>query len=202
MLSVEGLKNKIKSAEDLHAIVKTMKTLAAVNIHHYEKAVESISEYYQTIEMGLQVVLRKGPAGLMEKRAGESGGLCAVVFGSDQGLCGGFNNHIVTHALNVMNEYEAGRERRMLICIGSRANILLEEAGHPVEVSYSVPGSLAGVPSMMQQIVMNVHDWQKKRNISRKRYCTSFTPLWIFPHPRCSASYPYRPECFAYGSNP
>ena len=86
------------------SIVKTMKTLAAVNIRHYEKAVESVSEYYRTIEMGLQVVLHRGLIELPAKRHVKDGGLCAVIFGSDQGLCGGFNDHIVSHSLNVMNE--------------------------------------------------------------------------------------------------
>ena len=57
MQTIETIKRKINSAEDLQSIVKTMKALAAVSIRQYEKAVESLAEYNRTVEMGLRVIL-------------------------------------------------------------------------------------------------------------------------------------------------
>ena len=45
MTTIEELKQKIATANDLRSVVKTMKALAAVSIHQYEKAVEFLSEY-------------------------------------------------------------------------------------------------------------------------------------------------------------
>ncbi|MBN2296940.1 MAG: F0F1 ATP synthase subunit gamma, partial [Deltaproteobacteria bacterium] len=59
MQTIESLKRKIKSTEDLLSVVKTMKALAAVSIRQYQKAVESLTDYNATVEMGLQVVLKK-----------------------------------------------------------------------------------------------------------------------------------------------
>ncbi len=61
MQTIESLKRKIQSAQDLLGVVKTMKALAAVSIRQYQKAVESLSEYNRTVEMGLQVVLKQQP---------------------------------------------------------------------------------------------------------------------------------------------
>ncbi|GAH82529.1 unnamed protein product, partial [marine sediment metagenome] len=42
---LEAIKRKIESAQDLYSVVKTMKALAAVNIHYHARAVEAITEY-------------------------------------------------------------------------------------------------------------------------------------------------------------
>ncbi len=183
METIEALRKKITSTDDLHAIVRTMKTLAAVSIRHFEKAVESVSEYYRTVEMGLQAVMQSGPIELLPNPMGEDGGLCSLIFGSDQGLCGGFNDRIVSHALEEMDERESNMERRIVICIGARAAALLEEAGQPVKKLYSVPGSLAGVIPLMQQIVMKIYAWQREGRMNS---------LFLF-HNRLLSSVSYQP---------
>ena len=70
-----------------------MKSLAAVNIRQYEKAVESLEEYRVVIDQGWQVLFRnKGqmPLGSTGKKS-----VCLVV-GSDQGMCGQFNEIIAS----------------------------------------------------------------------------------------------------------
>ena len=62
MLTAEALKRKIQSADDLLSVVKTMKALAAVSIRQYQRAVESLSDYNRTVEMGLQIVLKQASA--------------------------------------------------------------------------------------------------------------------------------------------
>jgi len=54
---LESLGRKIYGADGLKSVVRTMKVLAASNIIQYEKAVSSLSEYYNTVEMGLFVCL-------------------------------------------------------------------------------------------------------------------------------------------------
>ena len=53
MQTLDVLKRKIQSAEDLLSVVQTMKALATVSIRHAERAVEALHQYNQTIEMGL-----------------------------------------------------------------------------------------------------------------------------------------------------
>jgi len=59
METLEDLKRRIKSTEELQGVVRTMKALAAVKIRQFEKAVESLADYNRTVEMGLQVVLKE-----------------------------------------------------------------------------------------------------------------------------------------------
>ena len=69
MATIEELKHKIATASDLQSVVKTMKALAAVSIRQYEKAVESLSEYDRTLELGLQILLKNRPEVLLRKTA-------------------------------------------------------------------------------------------------------------------------------------
>lgn len=100
--STAGLRRKISSAGDLQSVVRTMKTLAASSIGQYEKSVRALADYNRTVELGLGACLwasgvlapptgRQGPA--------DAGGIGAVVFGSDQGLVGQFNDVVADFAV-------------------------------------------------------------------------------------------------------
>lgn len=196
MTMLESLRKKIQSAGDLRTIVRTMKTLSSVNIRHYEKAVDAVAEYYRTVDLGLQVVLKKGPIEVLKLPGDRNKGLCAVIFGSDQGLCGGFNDHIVSHALEVMNVREVSRERRTVVCIGSRAADLLKEEGQPVEEILPVPGSLAGITSVMQQIVLAIDDWQEEERLSSVSLFYNKLASNISYDPHTEHLLPLEPEWF------
>src|SRR5512141_38508 len=107
MEELESLKRKIKNAEDLQSVVKIMKTISASNIREYEKAVESLSEYNKTIEMGLQISLMNRQDEFQTTKSPERRKrLGAVVFGSDQGLCGSFNDVIASYVIYKLKEIE------------------------------------------------------------------------------------------------
>ncbi|MBM4235837.1 MAG: F0F1 ATP synthase subunit gamma, partial [Firmicutes bacterium] len=69
--TLETLQKQIANGEDLSSIVKTMKALAATSVRQYEKAAESLDDYYHTVELGLSVVLSSEfeiPAGRKSNR--------------------------------------------------------------------------------------------------------------------------------------
>src|SRR5665213_1483046 len=93
--TMESLRRKISSAGDLQSVVRTMKALAASSIGQYEKSVRALADYYRTVELGLGACFRKsGSATTLAERKSptHSGTISAIVFGSDQGLVGQFND--------------------------------------------------------------------------------------------------------------
>lgn len=88
-----NLRRKIASAGDLESVVRTMKAMAASSIGQYENAVRALDDYYRTVQLGLAACFRRGDAAGMPGRTARkgSGAIIAVVFGSDQGLVGQFN---------------------------------------------------------------------------------------------------------------
>lgn len=165
METIEALRRRIENIEALHSLVRTMKVLASVNIRQYERALQSLGEYYRTIEMGLQVVLQNRPPGVAVERSTEFTRLAAVVFGSDQGLCGQFNEQIASYAIQQMNQLPGRPEDRVVVALGARVTARLEEAGQPIEESLAVPGSLASVTPMVQEILMKLERWRANRGV-------------------------------------
>lgn len=166
MQTTEYLKRRIQSAQDLLGVVKTMKALAAVSIRQYQRAVESLGEYNRTVEMGLRIVLRQS-AEAAAKTKSKTALLGAIVFGTDQGLCGQLNHIIVSHAVEEMNRTGIPAANRIIIAVGTRTADLLEDAGQPVFETLTTPGSTAGITPMVQDITLLLEDWRFKRRVDR-----------------------------------
>lgn len=161
----ETLKRRIATAEDLQSVVKTMKALAAASIRQYELAVHALAEYNRTVELGLQVVLQHsrtlGP--FLAPTATDS--LGAIVFGSDQGMCGQLNDQIVAHALETLQASGVPADGRLVLAVGARAAARLEDAGQPVEARLPVPGSASGIGWMAEDVLLRLEEWHEKRGI-------------------------------------
>ncbi|TLD40352.1 MAG: ATP synthase gamma chain [Candidatus Jettenia ecosi] len=176
METYESLRGKLRSAEELKSIVGTMKTIAAVAIRQYERAVESLSEYNRAVELGFQFLLKKEPERVMERCQMSGGNLCAIVFGSDQGMCGQFNDRIVSFAIDNMNRIQKP-ESRILLGIGVRVAARFEGEKQPVEEQFSVPGSVEGIISMVQKVLIRIEDLRSNKRIDQ---------IVIFYHERLS----------------
>ena len=114
-----SLRRKIGGAGDLQSVVSTMKALAASSIEQYEQAVSALADYSRTVELGLSVCFREGPPmALMgeQRRKTPAKTIGAVVFGSDQGLVGQFNEVVADdvnrrHISNSPNETRSQSRR-------------------------------------------------------------------------------------------
>jgi F-type H+-transporting ATPase subunit gamma len=184
MQTIEGLKRKIESTQDLHSIVKTMKALAAVNIRQYEKAVESLQDYDRTIELGFQVILRNQPEMLPGKPSLARNRVGAIVFGSDQGMCGPLNEQVVSHAVDTLNDLGLGDAAQTLLAVGERTMVILEDLNHPVEGPVALPSSVAGITPIVQELLLKIEAWNTEKGIDR---------IFLFYSKRRSAA-AYRPH--------
>ena len=168
METLEGLKRRMESTRDLQSVVKTMKALAAVRIRQYEKAVESLDDYNETVEMALRVALRDRPHIMVGARQGPKDRLGAVLFGSDQGMCGQLNDQVVSHAMEEMSHFSRVKsESRLIMAVGERLRGRLEDAGQPVEKPFSVPGSVTGITSLVQDILTTIEIWHEKKGMDQ-----------------------------------
>jgi F-type H+-transporting ATPase subunit gamma len=93
--------------------------------------------------------------------------LGAIIFGSELGMCGQFNEMLVSHALDEIQKLQVGRENRSIIAVGDRALSRLEEAGEEVEAYFAVPCSLSGITSRVQEILLKIEAWQCPGGVER-----------------------------------
>lgn len=166
METLEQLRRQLDTANDLGGIVRTMKALAAVSIRQYEAAVHSLAGYARTVELGLHVVLRDLPApdaGPPRQAARRVG---AVVFGSDHGLCGRFNEEVAQHAREGIAVRAEGAHWRWL-AVGARAGSLLEQSGQFVDQTLFLPGSAERITATVRHVLLAIDAWQHREGVER-----------------------------------
>ncbi|MDQ2777973.1 MAG: F0F1 ATP synthase subunit gamma [Pseudomonadota bacterium] len=151
--SIAALRRKIAGAGDLHAVVRTMKALAASSIGEYERSVRALAGYDRVVSLGLGECFRqartRADAAPEPVAAGAAARVGVIVFGSDQGLVGPFNDVIVDHALAALATLP-GQPR--VWAVGERVQARLKEAGLDVVGTYAVPGSVEAIAPLVAQI--------------------------------------------------
>jgi len=153
-----SLRRKIDSAGDLQSVVRTMKAMAASNIGQYERAVRALGDYYRSVELGLSICFRKSPAAVpaVEGKGRPSARLVvAVVFGSDQGLVGRFNDLVVDYAVKAL---AAMPGKHQVWAIGERTHARLIDAGLPLTGVFAVPNSVKGITPLVGQILVGTEE--------------------------------------------
>jgi len=164
MATAEALRRSIVITKELHSMVKTMKALAGVNIRQCERTVHAVEEYNHTVEMGLLVALdRLGPQAMPPYMPGQR--LGAIIFGSDQGMCGLLNDQVVKHASNALRRLAARREEQEILPVGVRAASQLEGLGREVGDSIRVPSSVFGITTAVEEVLRVIEEWHSKRGI-------------------------------------
>ena len=184
MQDLETLKRSIDSTRDLQSVVRTMKTLAAVSIRQYEQAVDSLEDYSETIEQGLKMVLwdLERESSLTEFQADSATGI--IIFGSDQGMCGQFNEQIAAYTSEYFSNDNSGEGRLAWMVIGSRIQGKIEDTGVDVDFEFSLPGSATSISPLVTDILTKIDHWRHQRRLGR---------IFIFYNQRVSAS-TYKPH--------
>ncbi len=149
-----SLRRKVAGAGDLQSVVRTMKALAASSIGQYEKSVIALADYYHAVELGLGACFREiGPAPLILKPKGKAvaGAIGAVVFGSDQGLVGQFNDVVADYAVKTLAALPAKAE---VWAVGERVHARLVDSGMLLLGVFTVPNSVKAITPLVGQILV------------------------------------------------
>jgi F-type H+-transporting ATPase subunit gamma len=182
MEAIEGLKRTIHVTKELQSLVKTMKVLAGLNIRQFERAAQATSEYSRTIEMGLQVALRDVPEPFVFREQHPRVRLAAIVFGSDQGMCGQLNDLIVGHASRALRKVERIRRDQTIVAVGQRVAAQFEDGGRRVEAVVEVPGSTAGITSAVHDVLQRIDEWhERKIDMVALFYCRFVSGVFYRP---------------------
>jgi len=181
--TMESLRRKISSAGDLQSVVRTMKALAASSIGQYDKSVRALADYYRTVELGLGACLRENgpsPTFVERKAPTHAGAISAIVFGSDQGLVGQFNDLVADYAIKTLASLPG---KAQVWAVGERVHARLADAGVPMVGLFTVPNSVQAITPLVGQIQIESEAHRDKgENAS----------LWVF-HNRPQSGALYEP---------
>jgi len=155
--TLESLRRQIKNATELGEVVHTMKVIAASNVKHFENAAIASLNYFATIELGLTACLRDAPADVKTRASGPT---CAIVFGTDQGLVGRFNETIADE----VRRWASGQTIE-LIAVGRRLESALTRQGLSTLRTYGTANSLGAISPVVARILADL---------------TEASSVWIF----------------------
>ena len=186
MATMETLERRIHSAEDLQTVVHTMKILAAVSIRQYESAVEALGDYTRTLALGFRMLRWLHPHDIPREPHAQTGKLGCIVFGSDQGMCGSFNEQIGAFVQDITQDMQPDRNRQSYLVIGARAAARLEDRGLPIQRVFEVPGSVGGITQLVLELLPVVQTWQVEQELEQvylfhntRRTETAYQPMRV-----------------------
>ena len=165
--TTESLRRQISSAGDLQSVVRTMKALAASSIGQYEKSVRALVDYNRAVELGLSVWLRANeptPTLLDQTQRNDGETLGAIVFGSDQGLIGQFNEVVADYTIKTLAALPG---KPQIWAIGERVHARLSDAGlRPIGL-FAVPSSVKAITPLVAQIQLQSETHRAEGEYSR-----------------------------------
>ncbi len=157
--TLETLRRKIDRAGQLGSVVSAMRALATVSIGQYERAVQSLEDYQRTVHLGLAACMRSGAVVSVPHMEQTGDVVTAVVFGSDQGLVGQFNDSISEFSRQQL----AGRPLGMLWLVGERVAARFGGAEAAQRKLLVVPSSVSGIAPFVTGILAQVENYRAAR---------------------------------------
>lgn len=164
--SIASLRHKITSAGEISSVVRTMKVMAASNIRQYENAVRSLDDYYRTVQLGLVAYFRQdkllGAVTQLERK--EIGAIGAIVFGSDQGLVGQFNDVMVEFVINMLDKLPG---KKTVWVVGERIQSRFAETNLLTVGNFTLPNSLNAITPLVGHVLTEMELQCEKGKIAQ-----------------------------------
>ncbi len=161
-----SLRRKIASAGDLQSVVRTMKAMAASSIGQYENAVRALDDYYRTVQLGLVAGFRqREPLGVTPRaEPKETGAMGAVVFGSDQGLVGQFNEVMAEFVVKTLGNLPG---QKTVWVVGERLQSRLAGTDPRLKAPFVLPNAISAITPLVGQILIEVETQREKGEIEQ-----------------------------------
>ncbi|SFT10986.1 F-type H+-transporting ATPase subunit gamma [Sulfitobacter marinus] len=157
--SLESLSRRITSMQGIRSVVHTMKSLSVINSAPYEQAARAIEAYHETVLTGLHALLSQ--SGPIQTAGIGATARIIVVFGSDHGLCGNYNEALAEH----VHTHIAGDAQTdtTVLCIGAQMEGALSDMGVAVHETFLPPASVDGIGRLANLLTQKLDDLRRAR---------------------------------------
>lgn len=147
--SLNTVQHKIELAGDLRSVVRIMKSVAAGNIEKYLRSSEALELYDNSVKLGLAECLRQQHSA-HSFVSSLPGATKVVVFGSDQGLVGQYNDVIFDYMFKITSKWTESPD---YIVIGERLMSRFNQWGVRPELVLAVPSTIDSIEFLVEQIL-------------------------------------------------
>lgn len=171
MSSSAVVRRRIESAESLGDVVDTMKSLASVRVHQYRRTMRALDASTLTLDRAARALLRLRPELAIAAGAAAGERTITVVFGSDRGLCGPFNDRLARYAIDAVNAQsdvaDAGESGVRIVTSGRRVARRLRAAGLTPVSRLAAPSSLGSLETAVAELLAVVERYREQGSDDR-----------------------------------
>lgn len=140
MLTLEEIRHRIKSIRDIRHITKAMHMLSTIRLREAERLLANARPFAQRINEVLIDITTSVGGGYHPLMAERTGGRSAfIVFTSDRGLCGPFNDDIIKLAFDYIENHGLA-DRAVFLAVGKIGRDALRAKEMPIVREYVRPG--------------------------------------------------------------
>lgn len=168
MSSRGDVRRRLETAGSLGKLVTTMKGLASVRVHQYRRTMRALDASTLTLDIAARALLYLHPE-LAASQSDAEPGLTTVVFGSDRGLCGAFNDRVARFAMQDLAGTAIEDAPLRVVAIGRRAARRLRLMGRVPDARLSTPSSLDAVDAAVAELLGFIDASRRAGHESRLR---------------------------------
>lgn len=178
----EQLARQSNTLSSINGIVRTMKALSAINAPPYEQAASDIEAYQQSLEKGFAAFAYCTQGRYGKKQGASQERTLHIVFGSDHGLCGNYNEQLASYfaaGFATPNRKPAFAQERKskshILCIGARMERALIDHGFQPYKRLMPPASVKGVNRLANQLVHDIQQFSSQQGLQHSHVSLWFT---------------------------
>ncbi|WP_457622650.1 F0F1 ATP synthase subunit gamma [Persephonella sp.] len=159
MNSTKDIELKIKKFDDIRKIVISMKSIASLNLQKAQHIITSLRDYESEITDSLLKILSFFPDLSLSFSKGKK---AVIVYGSDQGLCGLFNEKI---GKEVLSKFLEDPDLAGFIAVGKKLDDIISEKKLKTFTSPIDYDSIYSYASELIDFITNLYVTEKIREI-------------------------------------
>jgi len=160
--TLEALTRQMGSMESIHSVVHTMKTLSVINSAPYEQAARAIETYHETVLDGLHAFLSATRSLDVPMTPPQS--RIIIVFGSDHGLCGNYNEVIADHVAT--SHCAQHNHHTKILCVGAQMADALSDRALDIEKVFLPPASVDGLGRLANLLTRHLDEMRQSDGLN------------------------------------
>lgn len=169
METLDNLKKTLDTSKSIKQVVSTMKALSGANIKKYEKIVKILYTYKSNVELALQaVMMHNNKININElefigQSKNKKANNLVVIFGSNQGLCGRFNDKIANFLIDDIENIDNNK----VIVVGERLSMLLSNTKLKIFKTIPVPNSIENISNTIYELLSIIEEEIENKTINK-----------------------------------
>lgn len=169
METLDNLKKTLDTSKSIKQVVSTMKALSGANIKKYEKIVKILYTYKSNVELALQAVMMHNDKininelEFIGQSKNKKANNLVIVFGSNQGLCGRFNDKIANFVIDDIDNIDNNK----VIVVGERLSMLLSNTKLKIFKTIPVPNSIENISNTIYELLSIIEEEIENKTINK-----------------------------------